>query len=169
MATGLSPSTVSATMNPLRAIYRRALERPESGITVNPTAGLRLPKVRGGRDRIAPPDECAKLLDALAAPDRALWATAMYAGLRRGELMALRVEDIDLGQGVIRVSRGWDTKEGEISTKSRQRRKVPIATVLRDYLDEHLLSLGWSEGLVFGVSATSPYCDTTLSERARRA
>jgi integrase len=28
--------------------------------------------------------------------DRALWATALYAGLRRGELMALRGEDIDL-------------------------------------------------------------------------
>ena len=28
--------------------------------------------------------------------DRPLWATAMYAGLRRGELRALRWEDVDL-------------------------------------------------------------------------
>jgi integrase len=94
MAAGLSPSTIGATMNPVRAIYRRALERPDSGIVVSPTAGLKLPKVRGGRDRIAMPKECATLLDALPASDQALWATAMYAGLRRGELMALHVEDV---------------------------------------------------------------------------
>ena len=49
-----------------------------------------------------------------AAPDRdrALWATALYAGLRRGELRALRVEDVDLAAGVIHVERGWDPREG---------------------------------------------------------
>ena len=171
MALALSPSTVCATMSPLRAIYRRALERPDSGIAINPTAGLRLPKVRGVRDRIAPPEECAKLLGALGRSDRALWATAMYGGLRRGELMALHIEDIDLGNGVIHVRRGWDQCEGEIETKARKVRKVPIAGALRDHLDEHLLSLKWrerSDGLVFGVSPRSPYCDRTLMERARR-
>jgi integrase len=67
-----------------------------SGIVVNPTAGLELPAARGRRERIAPPEECATLLAALQDRDRALWATAMYAGLRRGELMALRIDDIDL-------------------------------------------------------------------------
>jgi hypothetical protein len=51
--------------------------------------------VRGGRDRIAPLEECAKLLRALTRSDRMLRATAMYAGLRRGEL-PLHVEDVDL-------------------------------------------------------------------------
>ena len=32
--------------------------------------------------------------------------------------MALRAEDIDLEVGVINVHRGWDTLEGEITTKS---------------------------------------------------
>ena len=39
-----------------------------------------------------------------------MWATALYAGLRRGELRALRSEDIDLAAGVIRVERGWDCR-----------------------------------------------------------
>jgi len=172
VALGLSPSSVSSTMNPLRAIYRRALERPDSGIVINPTTGLKLPKVRSQRDRIAPPEECAKLLGALAASDRPLWATAMYAGLRRGELMALRGEDVDLATGVIHVLRGWDKCEGEIETKSRKVRKVPIAGLLRDYLDEHLLNLAWRDqpdGLVFGTTPSTPYCDKTLIERARRA
>jgi integrase len=78
-------------MSPVRAIYRYALRNPSSGVAVNPTVGLELPSTKGPRERIAPPDECAKLLSALRA-DRALWATAMYAGLRRGELQSLRVE-----------------------------------------------------------------------------
>jgi integrase len=167
VAEGWNASTIGVTINPVRAINRRALSRGE--VAVNPTAGLEMPAVRGRRDRIASPDECAKLLDALPAADRALWATAMYAGLRRGELMELRIEDIDLAGGVIRVSRGWDTLEGEITTKSGRERRVPISAVLRDYLDEHLLGLGWGEGLAFGVSAASPFTGTPMMERADRA
>ena len=36
---------------------------------------------------------------ALTAGDRALWATALYAGLRRGELQALRWSDVDSTAG----------------------------------------------------------------------
>ena len=32
----------------------------------------------------------------------------MYAGLRLGELRALRVQDLDLAAGVIWVEPGWD-------------------------------------------------------------
>ena len=164
LASGMSPSAVGVTLLPVRAIYKRALARGE--IALNPTLGLEMPAVRGGRDRIAAPEECARLLEALDEKDRPVWATAMYAGLRRGELMALRIEDIDLATGVIHVRRGWDEKEGEILPKSGKGRRVPIAAVLRDYLDEHLLRLEWSEGLVFGVSRVSPFTRTPTSTRA---
>jgi len=170
VADGLNASTIGVTMLPVRAIYKRATARPDSGITINPTTGLQMPAVRGGRDRIASPDECAKLLAALTQ-DRALWATAMYGGLRRGELQALRVEDVDLGAGVIHVRRGWDMIEGEITTKSGRDRRVPIAGVLRDYLDEHLLGLGWRkqpDGLVFGSRARSPFDAGGPGTRARK-
>lgn len=169
VADGITPATIEATVVPLRAIYRRAVSRPEMGIVVNPTVGLELPSKRGGRDRIAPPGECAKLLTALPREWRSLWATAMYAGLRRGELMALHVEDVDLAAGIINVQRGWDRYEGEISTKSGRARKVPIAGVLRDHLDEHLLGLEWSEGLVFGVDAENPFVIATAIYQADRA
>jgi integrase len=167
LAEGLSASTIGVALLPLRAIYRRALQRGE--VSVNPTTGLELPRVRGGRDRIATPEECTRLLEALPAGDRALWATAMFGGLRRGELMALRVADVDLGGGVIHVRHGWDPKEGQIATKSRKPRRVPLAAILRDYLDEHLLQLDWHEGLVFGVTATAPYTVTPLNYRAGKA
>lgn len=81
------------------------------------------------------------MIDALSGADRTLWAVAFYTGMRRGELTALRREDVDLGKGLIHVCRGWDEREGEIAPKSRKgRRKIPIAAVLRDHLDEHLLA-----------------------------
>jgi integrase len=168
VAEGLNASTIGTTLNVLRNIYRRAVARGE--VAVNPTAGLEMPAVRGGRDRIASPEEGALLLDALRGGDRALWATAMYAGLRRGELMALRIEDVDLAAGKIHVRRGWDAKDGvEITTKSRKPRFVPVVPRLRDRLDEHSLGLGWAgqpEGLVFGSTASEPFSPKSLSERA---
>jgi hypothetical protein len=49
---------------------------------VNPTSGIQLPAVRGRRERIASPAEAQQLIAALPPSDRALCATAMYAGLR---------------------------------------------------------------------------------------
>jgi integrase len=65
--------------------------------------------------------------------------------------MALRIEDVDLATGRIHVRRSWDVVEGEIAPKSAKGdRSVPVAAVLRDHLDEHLMSLGWTEGLDAG-------------------
>ena len=66
-----------------RVVFRHALERDE--IDANPASGLRLPNNIGRRERAASPSEAAELL--VASPDkvRTIYATAFYAGLRRGE------------------------------------------------------------------------------------
>ena len=167
-ADGLDPSTVRNTLMPLRAIFRRAVARGE--VAVNPMSGLELPAMEGVRDRIASPAEAAELLAALPERDRALWATAMYAGLRRGELLALRWEDVDLGAGVIHVERSWDAKEGAVEPKSRAgRRTVPIPTALREFLVEHKLKSGRHVGLVFGTSYTQPFTPSNVRKRATAA
>jgi integrase len=138
-------------------------------VAVKPTQGIRLPAVRGSRDRVASPDEAAELVAALEPADRALWATAMYAGLRMGELQALRWDDVDLAAGLIRVESAWDKKEGSIEPKSRAgRRAVPIAAVLRDHLTEHRMNRN-GEGLVFGRTPERPFDPSTVNNRARRA
>lgn len=153
---GLSASTIRNTLMPLRAIYRRALALDE--VAVNPTIGLQLPAVRGRRERFASAEEAAELIAAAPSVDRALWATALYAGLRRGELQALDVADVDLAAGVIRVRYGWDRKAGRIETKSGAgRRMVPVAASLRDELLEHKMRLGRERGLMFGRSAAIPF------------
>jgi integrase len=164
----LDASTIRNVLMPLRVIFRRALE--DGLVAVNPTERLRLPAVRGRRDRIASPSEAATLIAAAPERDRALWATALYAGLRRGELMALRWEDVDLTKGVIRVERSWDLKAGPVDTKSRAgRRGVPIPVVLRDHLIEEKLRSGWSEGLVFGRGPERPFNDSAVRRRAQTA
>jgi integrase len=169
LAEGLDPSTVRNTVMPLRSIFRRAVSRGE--VAVNPTTMLELPALTGRRERIASPIEAANLISALPSSDRAVWATALYGGLRRGELLALRWEDIDLADGVIRVERSWDIAESRpVEPKSRAgRRSVPIASVLRDHLVEHKLASGREDGLVFGRSPAAPFDATTLVSRARSA
>lgn len=144
------------------------LVRPGGELAVNPCSGLELPAVRGRRERFASPEEAERLIAAAPERDRAVWATAMYAGLRLGELRALRVEDVDLANGVIRVEHGWDPVEGEIELKSHAgRRKVPISTVLRDFLIDHLARTG-REGseLIFGRSGDDPFTANRVQSRA---
>ena len=109
------PSTIRNTLLPVRAIFRRAVARGE--VAVNPTTGLELPALRGRRDRIASLEEARQLLAALDR-DRALWATAMYSGLRMGELRALEWNSIDFARGLIHVRRTWDHIEAR-SSRSR--------------------------------------------------
>jgi len=166
---GLDPSTIRNTLNPLQAIYRRALTREQ--VAVNPTVGLEIPASRGRRDRIAEPVEGAALIESLPAGDRALWATAMYAGLRRGELRGLRWTDIDLEGGVIRVEHGWDDSDGEIQVKTRSgRRSVPILSRLRRELVAHKLLTGRDgDALVFGTTSSVPFEPSTVRRRALAA
>jgi integrase len=166
LADGKDASTIRNTFLPLRALYRRACARGE--IAMNPTSGLTLPAVRGRRDRIASPVEAAALLEALAETDRAVWATAMLAGLRLGELRALRDEDVDLQAGVIRVERSWDKAEGVIEPKSRAgRRKVPIVASLRVHLAAHKLRR--PAGNFFFGEGDRPFNRDQLVRRAEKA
>lgn len=165
---GLDPSTIRNTLVAVRVVFRRAVSRGE--LAVNPTTQLELPAVTGRRERIATADEASSLLSALPEADQALWATAMYAGLRRGELRGLRWEDVDLAAGLIHVLRSWDDVEGAVDTKSRAgRRDVPIVAALRSYLVKHRLSSGRSEGFVFGRSAIRTFIPSNVRLRAATA
>jgi integrase len=166
LAAGSQPSTIRNAIMPVRVIcgWRRR------EVPVNPAIGLRLPAVRSGRDRIASPAEAELLLAALPAADRPLWATALYAGLRRGELMGLRWRDVDLVQGIVNVSRAWDPKESEMVAPKSQAgvRRVPIPAALRAFLAPLKLASGVDpEALVFGAHGR-PFSASSIGERARR-
>jgi integrase len=168
-AEGLSASTVQNTLDPLRVIYRRAIRRDL--VAIDPTKGLELRRPDGRRERIAAPEEARALLDGLPESEQAIWAVALYAGLRRGELRALRWSDVDFEGRVIRVERGWDAEEGEQAGKSRAaRRTVPLITRLAPVLAAHKLATGRDEdGLVFGATAEHAFDPSTVRRRALAA
>lgn len=168
VAAGLSGSAVLNTVMPLRVICRRAIR--DDDLHVNPLANLDLPEGAGVRERVASPAEAAMLIDALPEEDQALWATAAYAGLRRGELRGLQDDDVDLDANMIHVRRGWDDKDGAIEPKTRKStRDVPIPSVLRRYLLEHRARTGRrGADLFFGRTAKLPFAPKAVSDRARR-
>jgi integrase len=160
---GLSGSTVRNCFVPLKTIYKRA--RQAGLIAVKPTDDLELP-VAGTADRAATPAQAVAAIDALPEEDRALWAVAFFAGLRRGELRALRVENIH--KHYIDVQHGWDDVAGEGPTKSRAGvRRVPLTETLRPHLDAHLERTGRTGAeLVFGKTSTQPFMPRDVSGRA---
>ena len=169
-AEGLSASSVRNTILPLRAIYRRAHSRDE--VALNPTLKLSLPAVRGRRDRIAAPAEATALLDTLPSRERAVYATALYAGLRLGELQALNWTDIDLERNLINVERSWDRQTGFVAPKSRSgSRRVPITATLRRELLNHRLRQGkGGHGFVFAhYRDTGPFNPSTITLHAKTA
>ena len=165
-----APATIRNSIKPLQAIYRRA--RSREGLTLNPTRDLELPAPTPKEVEIVSPELAAQLLAAVPREDRAVWATALYAGLRYGELRALRWSAVDLAAGSIRVVESWDPREGAIAPKTRtSQRTTPLPGLLRDYLTEHRLARGepHSDALVFGSYDNTPFQAAVIYRRADRA
>jgi integrase len=109
-----------------------------------------------GEIEIVSPETAARLIDALPVEDRSIWATALYAGLRYGELRALRWGAVDLDAGTIRVRESWDPLAGSIAPKTRtSQRTTPMPAVLRGLLRGHRGRRGEvaEDGLVFAASS----------------
>ena len=173
VGSGLAGSTVRNAIIPLRCVTRYAIRR--EGLLLNPCADLELPEPGGRRERATTPLEAATILAALPDEERPLWATAFYAGLRRGELRGLRVSDLRGLDGKdvasIRVERSWDDVEGEIAPKSKASvREVPMPETLRAILRAHVDGQGRrGDDFVFGRSRREPFVADTVRSRALRA
>jgi len=113
------------------------------------------PRVRTDEVQILTASEMQALLEFLRdKPLYAITALALASGLRRGELLALRWQDIDLDAGTLRVERALEeTKRGGIAfkpPKTRHGRRVvtlPASTVAmlrahRKAQQEHRLRFG---------------------------
>src|SRR5581483_2653506 len=114
----LSGSKVRNVIVALQALYRYYRRQ----VMVDPTHDLDLPERGGRREWTGTPQDAKALLDPLPFDVRAVYATAFYAGLRRGELRALRVRNLHgldgAGEAFIEVEHGWDDYAGEIDPKS---------------------------------------------------
>jgi integrase len=172
----LAANSVRNAMMPLLAIYRWAVRHDY--VAVDPTRDLELPLDDGRRDRFATPAEVQLLVSTLAEKDRPLWATAFYAGLRRGELMALCWDNVDLAGGIIKVRYSHDPESkttGDPKSDAGKRR-VPIPPVLREHLVAHKMRAKETQPLVFARSTLAgrprvkdgPFSDVSVGQRARK-
>jgi integrase len=88
---GRAPGTISNALTPLREMLGHAVEW---GILhSNPALGVRRPRVERKHMHVLTADEIGKLLAAARPEWRTFFLSAVTTGLRRGELLGLRVGD----------------------------------------------------------------------------
>lgn len=137
---GLAPSSVGHTHAVLSRALRDAVD--QHLIARNPAYGARKPKVPNRQVRTWSARGVSRFLDSIAG-DRlsALFLVAVTTGMRRGEVIALRLRDVDLVAGratilqsYVRAGRGWVFSEPKTSAS---RRTVALDTHTLAALREH--------------------------------
>ena len=177
--TGLSSSTV----HKIHAILHKALAQAVRWHMVprNVTEAVKPPKPTPKEMRSLSPEEASKLLRVThGGRFEALYVLAVTTGMRQGELLALRWQDVDLESAVLSVRRtltrdGGRIVIGEPKTK-RSRRSIhltPQATgALRRHLERQLREievLGDSyddQGLIFTTDTGAPINPSNLRQRS---
>jgi len=120
----LSETTLNRDVEAIRHVLFWAVD--EGFLTANPIARIRMVRERGRRRPVLSVADEVKLLAACSDHLRSIVIAALDSGLRRGELLHQRSEDIDFDRGLISVSHS-KTPEGE-------HRLVPMTTRLRQTL-----------------------------------
>jgi integrase len=160
-----SASTRTKALVLLHGIFKRA--RKVYDLPANPVADVeRPPMSRSGDIEVFSPEEVMALVRAAAdEQDAAIFLTAAFSGLRRGELLALRWRDVDFTGSLIRVRASYAA--GQVTTpKSGKVRSVPMAPDVAKALAE-LGARGYKTGdddLVF-VGRLGEFVDPSALRR----
>jgi integrase len=175
---GLAPATVRKIHSTLHKALSQAVS---DGLIPRNAADVKAPRPAPKEMRPLSEGEARTFLDA-ARGDRfeALYVLAISTGLRRGELLGLRWDDVDLERGTLRVGRalvreGGRHAVGETKTR-RGRRQVNLTsrtvTALRAHrtrqLEEKIRLAGLYEnrGLIFATQKGTPVNPENLVKRS---
>ena len=137
---GLSGSTIANTLKPLTGTFKFAARR--GLVTQNPVAVLTSDErpTPGRREhRELTPEEVERLLAVAEQYSYfSLVKTAIFSGLRLGELLGLTWADVDFEHGELHVWRQWTTGGGFSEPKTASSiRNVVLAEDLVQFLREH--------------------------------
>lgn len=120
-------------------------------LSANPARGVTLPRITSREHGYLSAQQVSALVEASPSRDRLLLATLAYTGLRFGEAAALRVRDLKLANGTLRVSRSVTEVRGELvfgPPKNGRARDVPVVAHLIPALRAHVRGRG-ADDLVF--------------------
>jgi len=174
---GFARQTIINRINLLHGVYQYAVKR--GWAVSNPVAAVDRPQANGADPDIRFLD--AAEVDALirAVPDddlgrmeAVLYLTAAMTGLRQGELVALRWQDVDWSASLLRVRRSYTRGEFGAPKSRRSSRAVPLADRVGGELERHFQRSRYQgdSDLVFGHPDTgAPYDASKLRKRFKAA
>jgi integrase len=131
-----------ATVNRELACLKRMLTVATKGLIVlkggvlreNPAASVSLEREHNTRDRVLTPEEFDRLMAAAPAHLQPILLTAYQTGMRKGEILGLTWDRVDLKAGLIRLT--------DTDTKTREGRLIPLSKELSALLKTRAITLG---------------------------
>jgi integrase len=120
------PRTAAKLVTILHGIFERA--RRAYGLDINPAADVERLRLRydpAAFDFYSPEEVFALARAAASEQDGAIYLTAAFSGLRRGELLALDWRDVDFDRRTIRVEGNYSHGQ-VVAPKSGKGRAVPL-------------------------------------------
>lgn len=146
-----APATRAGTLRLLRAAMKQAVA--DRAIEFDPTAGIPYPTIRRTRHRTLTGDQARDLM-ALVKGERfaPILVVSLGLGLRRGEALGLRTQDIDLAAGTVAISRSLRYIAPELrspdedayrltATKTHDDTTLPLPGFVADALRDRLVEL----------------------------
>jgi integrase len=132
----------------------------------NPASGVDLPeKIPVHEKQALTSEQCQRLLAVLPEPVRTMVLVGILAGLRVGEILGLRWQDVDLPNRTIRIRQAaYRGSVGSPKTKG-SKRTLPLPESLVEALRQHYEASPLRDGLVFPTRTGMPYSDTNLLAR----
>lgn len=134
----LAASTASGLVSTVRSIYKAAvLDRL---VAVSPFAAVKVPAVEPVRIVPLTVEQVRKLVDAMPKRNRAMVIVQAGLGVRIGELLALRVQDVDFLRRTARVEFQLppDEAEREAPKTPLSKRTLPLPTFVAESLAAHI-------------------------------
>ncbi len=138
---GLSLSRVKTIKGFINQVYTWGIEEGLIADAKNsPVYGMELPKEAKKMKPILTTDEIKQLMYEAFKQDHTwkhVWAVAILTGMRSGELYALKWSDVDFDNNLIRITKSFSQRLGEIkTTKNSDWRNGHISSDLKDVLIE---------------------------------
>lgn len=161
-----APSTVRLYVTMLRSIYASAvLDRL---VTSSPVVRISLP--RAERARVVPltVDQVRALADVVPPRHRAMVLVQAGLGLRIGELLALRAQDVNFLGRTARIEYQLDeiTRERVEPKTPRSRRTIPLPTMVAEALAAHMAKFPpVDDGTLFYGHNRLPYAHAYYGSR----